>query len=918
MSKLQTPTRNKQKRRAPVGQLSHMASPRKKIMHNKRSPSLDEIASSARSPFPPSPGERRFGTDRTRFLQAVAAERAHRAAVDVTLSMDNGDGGGSEKPLDGKVRLSNVASTAFRPCGKTQSPMKNANVSHLDNDSSSTVSDSSDEGVQSGRDLKVGKMRERSNAKASSENFPNRGRDGETESSSNDCDSSDTQSEDTESSDGSDSDGEVSSNGEINTRSSFATRTKSKNSNSKCQSFGNQKSRASNNRVSTGEPKCLAALFDATNISVTLQEGRVSKGKKQSTALNDSVKEPDMQSAQQSKQQRGHVQGAANMLCSRHSSSEILLPLPPRGLLRKVEKASSGVRWTEFYDKLLSAAVLSLPYCRWDLVRTHSGDDISEGSEQCRESIKETEENAMRDHKEFESSTAPTNSLGEEEPKGAGYITRRIGSPHTQPSMPNVELCDLGTKTPEKNSGKRFERKQDSKPSPLEIFTEEDLEQRWRVICPSIKGPWRHGEDALLRAGVETFGEENWAHIAKHIPGRRGKQCRERWRNHLDPNLNKSKWTPEEDTALLAAQKRLGNKWSEISKLLSCGRGENAVKNRFHSLRLSKMRKNKRKTIDSTQICGPPSPSLSVHGNKRKERNRPRSSSAHHLTSSINSIFRAKSGRLLSKGTGSLRRRHTFSGARQRSMSLGRLMSRSRRPSNAHIRSMTRAFLGVEISRIQEKTKACTQERQAPLRQIQHSQSRKSAASPGGNLAALKAAADIAEAAQMASTQKKSVSTTGNETIKQNFEAGSNATRGNCLAHLGSSRDALAIRFATSCFLDREQQQRAGVAGFCSTSPDTCIKLVQLVHQKNQDIANLRAQINVMSKSSSCVSEPAAKSRSATNSQFVDPSDENTMVDMAWNNESDDAIARMPSRDNANAKEAAESLLALSGYGSKD
>src|SRR4051812_4022454 len=44
-----------------------------------------------------------------------------------------------------------------------------------------------------------------------------------------------------------------------------------------------------------------------------------------------------------------------------------------------------------------------------------------------------------------------------------------------------------------------------------------------------------------------------------------------------------SSWTPEEDSVLCAAQRSLGNKWSEISRLLP-GRAENAVKNRFNSL----------------------------------------------------------------------------------------------------------------------------------------------------------------------------------------------------------------------------------------------------------------------------------------------------------------------------------------------
>ena len=43
---------------------------------------------------------------------------------------------------------------------------------------------------------------------------------------------------------------------------------------------------------------------------------------------------------------------------------------------------------------------------------------------------------------------------------------------------------------------------------------------------------WRQ----LLRL-VNEFGEKKWAQIAKKLGGRAGKQCRERWHNHLRPDI---------------------------------------------------------------------------------------------------------------------------------------------------------------------------------------------------------------------------------------------------------------------------------------------------------------------------------------------------------------------------------------------
>ena len=67
---------------------------------------------------------------------------------------------------------------------------------------------------------------------------------------------------------------------------------------------------------------------------------------------------------------------------------------------------------------------------------------------------------------------------------------------------------------------------------------------------------------------VHRYGPKKWTLIAKHLNGRIGKQCRERWHNHLDPNINKSPWTGEEDRLLAQAHDQFGNQWAKIAKLL--------------------------------------------------------------------------------------------------------------------------------------------------------------------------------------------------------------------------------------------------------------------------------------------------------------------------------------------------------------
>jgi hypothetical protein len=62
------------------------------------------------------------------------------------------------------------------------------------------------------------------------------------------------------------------------------------------------------------------------------------------------------------------------------------------------------------------------------------------------------------------------------------------------------------------------------------------------------KRPWTTEEDQLLMEAIQKYGTQRWPLIAQHVQrGRAGKQCRERWFNHLCPNVKKGDWTEEED-----------------------------------------------------------------------------------------------------------------------------------------------------------------------------------------------------------------------------------------------------------------------------------------------------------------------------------------------------------------------------------
>nr|AXY87666.1 transcription factor MYB124-like isoform X2 [Cymbidium sinense] len=132
---------------------------------------------------------------------------------------------------------------------------------------------------------------------------------------------------------------------------------------------------------------------------------------------------------------------------------------------------------------------------------------------------------------------------------------------------------------------------------------------------------WTQEEDDLLRAQVALHGSDNWTIVAAQFKDKTGRQCRRRWLTYLNTECKKGGWSQEEDMLLCEAQKIFGNRWTEIAKVVT-GRTDNAVKNRFSTLRKKRAKHHVTSDENNNSCLHPSNKKIMIEPSANKQQNR--------------------------------------------------------------------------------------------------------------------------------------------------------------------------------------------------------------------------------------------------------------------------------------------------------
>ena len=123
-----------------------------------------------------------------------------------------------------------------------------------------------------------------------------------------------------------------------------------------------------------------------------------------------------------------------------------------------------------------------------------------------------------------------------------------------------------------------------SKDKPNEVEeNEKDESKNTKHKGASTKVKFTKQEDTKLSYLASTIRPLNWNIISSLMGTRSPRQCRDRWKNYLNPEIWNNPWTEEEDRLLWEKQLIFGTKWGKISRFF-VRRSDNNCRNRWQYL----------------------------------------------------------------------------------------------------------------------------------------------------------------------------------------------------------------------------------------------------------------------------------------------------------------------------------------------
>jgi hypothetical protein len=90
-------------------------------------------------------------------------------------------------------------------------------------------------------------------------------------------------------------------------------------------------------------------------------------------------------------------------------------------------------------------------------------------------------------------------------------------------------------------------------------------------------------DDIKLLSIINENGKDDWNLVSRIMENKSKRQCKDRWRNYLDPSLNKATFTDDENDLIRKKVAELGFRWKCISKFFH-NRTDAMIRNQYKSL----------------------------------------------------------------------------------------------------------------------------------------------------------------------------------------------------------------------------------------------------------------------------------------------------------------------------------------------